>query len=84
LRQRFGEYIQVICPKCQSTQIYRIDQVWAEFDQNIVPVTAVAGGLLGALLGPEGAVLGGILGVTLGAAAAEEDKKKVIQFNIGG
>ena len=84
LRQTFGSYFQITCPKCNTTAIYDIAQVCAEIDQNIVPATAILGGLIGALLGPEGAVLGGILGVGVGAAAAEEDKRKVIQFNIGG
>lgn len=82
LRQRFGgEYFFIICNHCRHRNTYGVSNVFAETENDSAIAGGLIGGILGLIAGPAGMLIGGGLGALVGNNSDDEEKRRVHFFN---
>jgi predicted RNA-binding Zn-ribbon protein involved in translation (DUF1610 family) len=82
IRSQLPYAFELQCPSCGNRDIYHNYEVFAEEEPTKVPVGAILGGILGAIIaGPIGALGGAILAGGVGAGADNADRQAVERFN---
>lgn len=82
LRTRFGgDFFYAHCQKCQTRNVYSINEVTAEAEKTGTPTGGIVGGLIGLIGGPIGLLIGAGVGAAIGNSVDEDEQKKVHFFN---
>ena len=82
VRSQLPHAFELVCPHCETQEVYYSYEVFAEADPPKAPLGAIIGGFLGAItFGPIGAVSGAALFGGAGASADRVDREAVERFN---